>query len=63
MNKVIMTKKGDEMIIEIGNFKRDITLPSILSTHEAIRARFVNNALEIHFQAPESSPARKEKSA
>jgi arsenite-transporting ATPase len=63
MNKVIMTKKGDEMIIEIGNFKRDITLPSILSTHEAIRARFVNNALEIHFQAPESSAERKEKSA
>src|SRR5947207_2951522 len=62
MNKVLMTKKGDEMIIEIGNFKRDITLPSILSTHEAIRARFVNNALEIHFQAPQQ-PARKEKSA
>src|SRR6266568_4961762 len=25
MDKVLMTKKGDEMIIEIGNFKRDIT--------------------------------------
>src|SRR6266480_3989160 len=30
MNKVLMTKKGDEMIIEIGNFKRDITLPAVL---------------------------------
>src|SRR6266568_1513520 len=27
MDKVLMTKKGDEMIVEIGNFKRDITLP------------------------------------
>lgn len=52
MNKVLMTKKGDEMIIEIGNFKRDITLPSILANQEATVARFVNKALEIHFQVP-----------
>ena len=47
-----MTRKGDEMIIEIGNFKRDITLPSVLATQEATMARFVNKALEIHFKAP-----------
>src|SRR5438132_2677472 len=35
MDKVLMTKKGDEMIIEIGNFKRDITLPSVLANQEA----------------------------
>src|SRR5216684_481468 len=52
MNKVLMTKKGDEMIIEIGNFKRDITLPSVLANQEATVARFVNKALEIHFTAP-----------
>ena len=52
MNKVLMTKKGDEMIIEIGNFKRDITLPSVLADQEAIVAKFVNKALEIHFKAP-----------
>jgi arsenite/tail-anchored protein-transporting ATPase len=52
MDKVLMTRKGDEMIIEIGNFKRDITLPSILATQEATMARFVNKALEIHFKAP-----------
>jgi arsenite-transporting ATPase len=53
MSKVVMTKKGDEMIIEIGNFKRDITLPSVLAHHEATVARFVNKALEIHFNAPQ----------
>jgi len=53
MDKVLMTKKGDEMIIEIGNFKRDITLPSVLANQEATVARFVNNALEISFTAPE----------
>ena len=52
MDKVLMTKKGDEMIIEIGNFKRDITLPAVLANQEAKLARFVNKALEIHFTAP-----------
>ncbi|HTK08087.1 MAG TPA: ArsA family ATPase [Ktedonobacteraceae bacterium] len=52
MNKVLMTKKGDEMIVEIGNFKRDITLPAILANQEATVAKFVNKALEIHFTAP-----------
>ncbi|HZO72394.1 MAG TPA: TRC40/GET3/ArsA family transport-energizing ATPase [Ktedonobacteraceae bacterium] len=52
MDKVQMTKKGDEMIIEIGNFKRDITLPSVLASQEPQVARLVNKALEIHFTAP-----------
>jgi len=52
MDKVLMTKKGDEMIVEIGNFKRDITLPTVLANQEAKLARFVNKALEIHFTAP-----------
>ncbi len=60
MDKVLMTKKGDEMIIEIGNFKRDITLPSILANQEATVARFVNKSLEIHFKVPEEE---QEKSA
>ena len=53
MNKVIMTKRGDEMIVEIGNFKRDIPLPSILANQEATVAKFVNKALEIHFTVSE----------
>ena len=54
MDKVVMTKKGDEMIVEIGNFKRDITLPAVLANHEAVRARFANKALEIHFALPDT---------
>ena len=52
MDKVLMTKKGDEMIVEIGNFKRDITLPAVLANQDAKLARFVDKALEIHFAAP-----------
>lgn len=55
IDKVSMTKKGDEMIVEIGNFKRDITLPAILVNQEAKVARFVNKALEIHFTATDSA--------
>ncbi len=54
MNKVVMTKRGDEMIIEIGNFKRDIPLPSVLANQEATVAKFVDKALEIHFTVPET---------
>ncbi len=52
MDKVVMSKKGDEMMIEIGNFKRDISLPSVLAHQEATVAKFVNKSLEIHFSAP-----------
>src|SRR2546430_3211542 len=60
MDKVSMTKKGDEVTIEIGNFKRDITLPAVLVNQEATVAKFVNKALEIHFSVP---PQQEDKSA
>jgi arsenite-transporting ATPase len=59
IDKVQMTKKGDEMIVEIGNFKRDITLPNVLAGQEAKLARFVNKALEIHFTAPAQEETEK----
>ncbi len=56
--KVGMLKKGDELIVEIGNFKRDIALPSVLVPLDATIARMVNGALEVTFE-----PARGERSA
>src|SRR5262249_47319674 len=53
MAKVGMLKKGDELIVEIGNFKRDIALPTVLVPLEATVARMVNGALEVTF-APAS---------
>ena len=50
--KVTMTKKGDELIVEVGNFKRDIMLPTVLAPMEATVARMVNGALEVTFTAP-----------
>jgi arsenite/tail-anchored protein-transporting ATPase len=49
LGKVNMTKKGDELIVEIGNFKRDIALPTTLAPMEATVARMVNGSLEVTF--------------
>ena len=50
LSKVVMTKKGDELIVEVGNFKRDIALPSVLVPMEATVARMVDGALEVTFE-------------
>jgi arsenite-transporting ATPase len=55
LGKVVMTKKGDQLIVEIGNFKRDIALPTVLVNQEATVARMVNGALEVIF-APAMLP-------
>jgi arsenite/tail-anchored protein-transporting ATPase len=54
--KVVMTKKGDQLIVEIGNFKRDIALPTVLANQDATVARMANGALEVTF-APGALPA------
>jgi arsenite-transporting ATPase len=49
LGKVVMTKKGDQLIVEVGNFKRDIALPAVLALQDATVARMVNGALEVTF--------------
>lgn len=58
LSKVNMTKKGDELIVEVGNFKRDIALPHVLIPLEATVAKMVHGALEVTF-----APATGEQSA
>lgn len=50
LNKVVLTKRGDEMVVEVGNFKRELTLPAVLTPMDAKVARFVDKNLEIHFE-------------
>jgi arsenite-transporting ATPase len=59
LGKVVMTKKGDQLIVEIGNFKRDIALPAVLINQEATVARMSGGALEVTF-APAPQPATPE---
>ncbi len=59
LGKVIMTKKGDDLIVEVGNFKRDIALPAVLAPLDATVARMSGGALEITFEAPATSEVKR----
>jgi arsenite-transporting ATPase len=53
IGKVSMTKRGDELFISIGNFKRDMLLPLTLAERPAKRAVFKGGVLEIRFGEPD----------
>lgn len=52
LNKVNMTKRGDQLFVEIGNFRRELILPLTLADREATRAVFRNGVLEVRFGPP-----------
>jgi len=54
IGKVSLVKRGDELFIEIGNFRRDMLLPTTLADRPARRAVFRDGVLEIRFGPPES---------
>lgn len=56
IGKVSMTKRGDELFIEIGNFRRDMILPTTLAERPARRAVFRKGVLEVRFGPPEPIP-------
>lgn len=49
IDKVVMTKKGDDLIVEIGNFKRDMVLPHTLASRNAKSASFKDGVLQVRF--------------
>lgn len=51
VNKVNMTKRGDQLFIEIGNFRREMILPSLLADRPAVKAMFRNGELVVQFGA------------
>ncbi len=56
LNKVTMTKRGDQLFVEIGNFRRELILPLTLADREATRAVFRNGVLEVRFGPPPPRP-------
>ncbi len=46
---VRLRKRGDEMFITIGNFKREMILPNVLAKRRAAGGRLVDGVLEIEF--------------
>lgn len=49
LNKVKLTKRGDELFVSIGNFKRELLLPSVLAQRNASGALFTNGILQVRF--------------
>ncbi len=49
LDKIRLAKRGDELFISIGNFKREYLLPTILAQREASGAVFAGGMLSIRF--------------
>jgi arsenite-transporting ATPase len=52
---VRLRKRGDELFVTIGNFKREMILPTVLAKRKAGGGRLVDGTLEITFLAPEAA--------
>ena len=49
LDKIRLTKRGDELFISIGNFKREYLLPAVLAQRDASGAVFAGGILSIRF--------------
>jgi arsenite-transporting ATPase len=52
-----LRKRGDEMFVTIGNFKREMILPAVLAKRKAGGGTLVNGMLEIQFLPPDPEEA------
>ena len=57
LNKVKLTKRGDELFISIGNFKRELLLPAVLAHRNAGGAIFADGILQVRFPPGQVQPA------
>lgn len=55
-DKIRLTKRGDELFVVVGNFKRELLLPSMLAQRDAAGAVFEDGALNVRFPPPEPQP-------
>lgn len=55
---VKLRKRGDELFITIGNFKREMILPTVLAKRRTTSGRLHDGMLEITFAPPEPEPEK-----
>lgn len=53
--RLALTKRGDELYVDVGTVRRDITLPSVLAGLEPGTARVRQGVLEIPFESPDGT--------
>lgn len=56
LEKVALKKRGDELFVSIGNFKRELLLPTVLAQRSASGAVFAGGVLSIRFPPPQPAP-------
>ena len=56
-NEVGLYKKGDELVVEIGNFRRHIGLPTSMAALQPARARLEDKLLVVELKSAEEVPA------
>jgi arsenite-transporting ATPase len=49
LDKVKLVKRGDELFVSIGNFKRELLLPTVLAHRDASGALFKDGVLQVRF--------------
>jgi len=49
LDRVKLVKRGDELFVSIGNFKRELLLPAVLAHRDASGAVFVDGVLQVRF--------------
>jgi len=54
LGKLSLMKKGDELYVDVGNFRREITLPASLTSLEPGTARMDGGMLRVPFSASEN---------
>jgi arsenite-transporting ATPase len=54
---VKLRKRGDELFVTVGNFKREMILPTVLAKRRALSGQLIDGSLEIEFSAPDPEPA------
>jgi arsenite-transporting ATPase len=51
-------RKGDELYVRVGSYKRSLVLPHALQRLDVRQARFVDDGLEVRFAEKETGRAR-----
>ncbi|MFD0869372.1 Arsenical pump-driving ATPase [Chlamydia abortus] len=52
-DQVKLNQKGDELTLQVGSYKRIVTLPRLLLSRQVRSAKLANGQLTIHFNDPE----------
>ncbi|MBV9175345.1 MAG: ArsA family ATPase [Chloroflexi bacterium] len=58
VRKLDLTKRGDELYVDVGNFRREVALPLALSTFQPGVARVHDGVLEVPFTAEDDEDHR-----